>query len=265
MTRIARSWGLARLAALGVVGGLALACGEPEAFVNDIDAPGEENVDGGQSGDETPESESGDWSNLSELSPDEQARAYCARSAAMYCGILNCCSKADQACGSDMAERCLESQRLLHQAAQVRLDANAADECLSAMEEVARVCETPEGNLPDACARVWIGTSTPGQHCSNDISCAPQSDAAVKCDLDDSPSAGICITVPWMAEGEACGLQNDARCSSGLFCNDTTRRCELKRSLGSPCTLASECLSATCLTGTCVQESLDDVCQSLEP
>ena len=70
MTRIARSWGLARLAAQGVVGGLALACGEPEAFVNDIDAPGEENVDGGQSGDETPESESGDWSNLSELSPD---------------------------------------------------------------------------------------------------------------------------------------------------------------------------------------------------
>lgn len=263
MGKPARRFGLTRWA---TIGSLALACGVAEPLATDADDSGEGTIgDATQSRSESSQSDAGSWPSLADLPPDEVGPAYCARAAALWCDVLSCCSRAEQACHADVEEQCLESIQALHQVARVRLDADAADQCMSLLQNMARSCEVPEGELPDACARVWIGTSTPGQHCSNDISCAPQSDAAVKCDLDDSPSAGICITVPWLAEGEACGLQNDARCSSGLFCNDTTRRCEPSRSLGSPCTLASECLSAKCLTGTCVQESLDDVCRSLEP
>ena len=234
-------------------------CGADEGSSQEANGAG---TNLGQANEEHSTEAAGGSPKFADLAPEAYVGEYCARAAAMVCPLMEtCCSILDASCTVKLEGQCLESHERSGET-QVQLDVNAADECFSHLAASIDSCESVE--FSEACTRTWVGAVAPGAVCESSFHCAPQAEGSVWCGLGASSSERICQTVPWLSEGESCGRPSEGQCEAGLFCSDSTGRCEQPLSLGSPCSGNFECASGNCEMGMCRSPAdFTEGCQSL--
>ena len=128
-------------------------------------------------------------------------------------------------------------------------------------------CKIVHPATSNTCAQAFVGTLPPGAPCvpdtNNDNECAPSDAGITLCNglADGGPR---CAVAPYVGQGQACD-EVTTWCRPPLACSDE-HKCVLPGPLGSACTEAADCTTASCVDASCAptQPIVVDVgfCQS---
>ena len=150
----------------------------------------------------------------------------------------------------------------------VSYDAAAAGECLAVLRQVAQSC----GEMPDdnACLRVVAGTLGPGEACTRSSECAAPEGGRASC-RDDRCEVAVRAKLGEACSGTCAREGSGVSCSfsgpsaetsgtcyvdDGLYCAETSFKCERVARLNEPCDGWRGCEGgAWCNGGVCVAQS----------
>jgi hypothetical protein len=125
----------------------------------------------------------------------------------------------------------------------VTFDANATDQCLQVLRDLASQHPAPRPMLElemAGCAGAFSGTVAPGGWCNTSLDCAAPADGGAIC-KHDTNGTNRCIAVHFARDvGAACDpvgdpVEHQCDLHAGLYCNLVTSQCEPLGEVGGTC------------------------------
>jgi hypothetical protein len=112
----------------------------------------------------------------------------------------------------------------------------------ASLHPTAFVCDRTDGLFCDFLAGTCTRTKPMGDNCLSDWECA----GSAYCNVMGSQLQ----CTPRMAVGMSCGGAAGVRCVEGAYC-DTSSICQSLLAVGASCLRSEQCLSDSCINGTC--------------
>lgn len=194
----------------------------------------------------------------------------CARVAQIQCaGEAYCCDNPGRdvaACVAKMTDACAKDGHVDDITLNMKAGFNEerAADALTQFEEIASKCDTTVadfGTDPDGLMSMVQGTVAPGGKCSPPIT---GGDAAAAGALASCQNAATTACLPSSALNWTCAPRGgagakcftDLNCQNGFYCPNpdlqiNMTNCLARKELGGSCAQDNECVSLTCIAGTC--------------
>jgi hypothetical protein len=201
---------------------------------------------------------------------DVKAGHVCARVAQIQCaGEAYCCDNPGRdvaACEAKMTEACAKDGHVDDITLNTKAGFNAerAADALAQFEEMASKCDTTVADFgadPDGLMSMVQGTVAAGGKCSPPVT---GGDAAAAGALASCQNAATTACLPSSALTWTCAPRGvagakcftDLNCQNGFYCPNpdlqiNMTNCLARKELGGSCAQDNECVSLTCIAGTC--------------